>query len=278
MKKDRAIVFTVSSNLTFAVACIMMDLKRITPNIADEFVIIHDGIKNKDQTLLNSISPCRLILYDFPIKDTSIFNQETLNYFTKMVFAKFECLKLLSEYKNILYLDPDLIIQKDITELFDWCDSGIKMIPSGMKVRVQLHEPVEDYDIEKEGIGAGTFVFQDHLKDYMMMYNFCYDTLAKYANCLYLPEQAIFDFMIQAFNLNIFPIDRKIYSPHPNDKELIENAKIIHAYGQPKFWNGLRNEQWNKNYTVWLEMGGSKYKQASYLQRLVKHLKSRIIF
>jgi len=65
----------------------------------------------------------------------------------------------------------------------------------------------------------------------------------------------------------------KFIPPHPNDKELADNAKIIHAYGQPKFWNGLSNEQWNKNYQMWIAMGGNKYKQPT-LKKIVQKLKA----
>ncbi len=273
MKKDRAIVFTLSSNLTFSVACVMLNLKAISPNIADEIVILHDGISSKDQRLLSSILPTRFILYNFPIKDESIFNQDTIACFTKMVFAKFECLKLLDEYSNVLLTDSDVVIQQDISELFAWCESGIKMMPSGAKVRGQLHSGITDYNMNVEAIAAAVFVFQDHLKDYNKMYDFCYEALAKYADSLRLPEQAIFDFMIQEFKLKIEPIDRKVYSPHPNNAELASNAMIIHAFGQPKFWNGLQNESWNKNYKSWVSMGGSKYNKTPLINKVFKKIK-----
>lgn len=274
IKKGRAIVFTLSSNLTFSVACVMMDIKKTSPNLVDEIVIIHDGlISQSDQDLMKSILPTKFIIYDFPIKDVSIFNQGTLNHFTKMVFAKFECLKLLDEYKSVLLTDSDVIIQKNISELFDWCESGIKMMPSGAKVRGQLHEDINDYDMNVEGIAAGLFVFQDHLNDYLKMYEFCYTSLEKYAENLKLPEQAIFDFMIQEFNLHICPIDSKLYSPHPTAEEFSSNAKIIHAYGQPKFWNGLDNEAWTINYQIWLSMGGSEFKDLSLIKRGVNRIK-----
>ena len=123
---------------------------------------------------------------------------------------------------------------------------------------------------------ASLFVLQDHLKDYKKMYEFCYQKLVQYADKIYLPEQAIFDIMIQEFNIKICPIDAKIYSPHPTDTENAKNAKIIHAYGQPKFWNGLENEQWNQNYKKWLEMGGSRYKSKSFLKEILMRIKSKI--
>jgi lipopolysaccharide biosynthesis glycosyltransferase len=271
MKKN-AIVFTISSDLVFAVANLMFDIKRLSPGIADEVVVIHDGnLKKKDFSLLNSILPTKEMKYNVPVDDLSIFNQGTLKYFTIMAYAKYECLKLLDYYKNVIYLDPDMVIKKDLSCLLESCESGIKMMPSGQKVIVQLHEKVDEYDMSKEGICGCIFVFQDH-SDYIKYYNFCIVTLSKYAGKLKLAEQAIFDFMIQEFNIQICPVDSKIYSPHPTDKELASNAKIIHAYGQPKFWNGLENEQWNKNYTEWLKMGGSKYREKSFIAKVKNKL------
>jgi len=264
MKKN-AVVFTISSDLVFAVANLLFDIKRLSPNIADEVVILHDGgLEKKDLLLLNSILPTREIKYIIPVDDLSIFNQDTLKYFTIMAYAKYECLRLLNEYKNVIYLDPDMVIKKDISPLLETCQSGIKMMPSRQKVIEQLHEKVDEYDMNKEGICGCIFVFQDH-SDYMKYYNFCIFSLNKYAGKLKLAEQAIFDFMIQKFDIKICPIDVKIYSPHPTDKDLAPHAKIIHAYGQPKFWNGLENEQWNKNYKKWIEMGGSRYKKKSII-------------
>lgn len=278
MKKNRAIVFAVSKNLTFSIACVMMDIKRLSPNLADEIVVIHDGISKKDQVLLALILPTRFIEYEMPFEDISFIPDSILNYFTKMVFAKFECLKLLDDYHNVMLSDYDIVIQKNIAELFEYCDSGIKMMPGGLKVRGQLHNAVEEYDMEKEGICACFFIFQDHIGDYIKMYDFCYQSLKKYADVISLPEQAIFDFMLQEFNLKICPIDSKIYSPHPTDKELAKDAKIIHAYGQPKFWNGLGNEQWNKNYKAWLEMGGSKYKSKNIIEKTFLRIKNKVSF
>lgn len=279
MKKNRAVVFTLSSNLVFALACVLLDIKKYNPLLADEYVIIHDGIKKKDRALLNSILPCRFILYDFPIKDKSKINQGVLSYFTKMVFAKFECLKLLGEYKSVLLLDCDIVIQDDISELFDHSESGLKMMWGGIKVRGQLHTPTADYDMDADAVIAGTFVMQDHLKNYMKMYDFCYKSLVKYGEILYMPEQAIFDFMIQEFNVENCPIDRNVYTPHPSDKNYADKAKIIHAYGQPKFWNGIENKQWNDNYKNWIKMGGSKYqdmKVKNFINKIIRTLKVRL--
>lgn len=277
MKKNNAVVFGLTSDQAFAVACVMMDLRRLSPGMVAEVVIIHDGISKRDQGILGSILPTRFILYDFSLKSARVLNSSSVRQFSRMVFTKFECLRLLDDYKNVMWSDYDVVIQDDLSELFSHCEAGIKLMPSGKPVRAQLHAPIKEFDMEAEGIGAGLFVFQDHLKNYMEMYRFCYEQLDKYAETLWMPEQAIFDFMVQRFKLNPLPIDRRVYSPHPTDQGLAPSAKIIHAYGQPKFWNGLHNDQWQKNYQAWIDMGGTKFKTKSVVAKMVSRCKSLVL-
>ncbi len=274
-KEKNAVVFGLTSNHIFAVASVMMDLKKYSPIIVDEIVVFLDKeIPEHDKNVLNTIFPTKFIIYDFPIKNTAIFNKGTFNYFSKMVFSKYECLRLLNDYKSVLWLDYDIVITKDISELFAYCDSGIKMILSyGCPIRNQLHDPVNDYDMNADAICASTFIFQDHLSNFMELYRFCYEKLEVYAKYLNYGEQAIFDFMIQEFKLKIEIIDKNKYSPHPTDLENINNAKILHAFGQPKFWNGIENHQWNSNYEEWVRLGGSKKDENKIINRIISLIK-----
>lgn len=272
-KKSNAIVFGLTADHIFAVACVMLDLKRLSSGLADEIVIFHDGVSETDQRILGAILPTRFIRYDFPLKSRRVLEARAVQQFTKMVFTKFECLRLLDDYKNVMWLDYDMVLQQKIAELFSPTEIGIKMMPGGLPVRGQLNQAVDEYDMDAEGVCACIFVFQDNLKNYKEMYQFCYAKLEKYAENLYMPEQAIFDFMIQEFRLNPVPIDVKVYSPHPTDPVHAPQAKVIHAYGQPKFWNGLQNDQWNQNYQTWLQMGGSPYRRPTLADRLLRKAK-----
>lgn len=271
-KKNVAVVFGFTKNFTFAVACVMLNLKKVFSNWIDEVVIIHDGISEVQKALLSKILPCRFIKYDFPIKNSRKLDKKTLSYFSEMVFSKFECLRLLDDYKNVIWLDYDIVVTKDISELANNCESGIKMMFPGCKVIEQLYQPVSDYKMDVDGICGSTFVFQDHLLDYNKMYKFCYEKTEKYGKYLKLGEQAILDFMIQEFKLNIEEIDSNIYSVHPREVEKIAKAKIIHAGGQAKFWNEIKNKEWDCYYGEWLKMGGQKYNLNKYL--LKKNIQS----
>lgn len=167
-------------------------------------------------------------------------------------------------------MDYDIVVKCDISELYSPCDTGIKIVPAGIPVRGQLLEATDDYDMTAEGVSAGLMVFHDSLKNYMQLYRFCYEKLERYSKILYLPEQAIFDFMIQEFGLKPTPIDGRVYSPHPSVVDNAARAKIIHAYGQPKFWNGIKDNQWDRNYNTWLRMGGSESKPLTITGRLKK--------
>lgn len=285
MEKKRAVVFCGTSNFAFAMACVIMDLKRFSPGIADEVVIIHDGkIKETDKQIISEIWPTRFIVYDFPFKDLPVFSVGSYNYFTTMVFAKFECLRLLQDYETVLFLDYDIVLKRDISELMKRCDSGMRMLPAGSDLASQLLEPyrnldLEGYDLQAEGICSSTFVFQDHLADYMRLYDFCHVALKKHAELFYIPDQAVFDLLIQHFKLTFDPIDPVVYTPHPDDRSKIDGAKILHAYGNLKFWNGIKNKQWQDNYSEWLKMGGSRYTPTrNGIKERLSHIKTLVLY
>ena len=75
---------------------------------------------------------------------------------------------------------------------------------------------------------------------------------------LKLPEQAVVDMLLQDHKLTIASIDQDIYCCYPGKALPNKEPKIYHAWGQPKFWNGLSFPQWDQYYHEWLSMGGSR--------------------
>lgn len=264
-KKETAIVFGATKNFAFAIASVLMDLKKFDYSWITEVVIFHDGISDKQQKLLNSILPCVFERYNFPIKDKSRFDQNILNYFSEMVFSKFECFRLLNFYKNVIWLDYDIVIMNDISELISYSDPGFKILPAKHNVLDQLNQSISDYDMSKRGVSTATFVLQDHLDNYNVIYDHAYQKADKYSKYLRYPEQAIFDFIIQDFNLKLEFINWDTYAVHPDELDKLDDAIIIHSYGHKKFWNEIKNENWLINYSNWLKMGGDKYNIKKYL-------------
>lgn len=250
-------MFAGTSNHVAAIALVMMDLKRLSPNLVDEVVIFHDGIRRRDRRRVQRILPTKFVRYRLKVKDRRNFHFSTLEYFSEMVFAKYEVFRLLDDYENVLFTDYDVVVTQDVSELLLPCASGIKMLQSeDQSVRDNLHSPVEEFKMDTKGHTAAFIAVHDNLRNYREIYEWCYQKTEQYANQLYLPEQAILNFAIEKFSLKPLHLDPRVYCLHPKDVSAHPEAKILHAYGAEKFWSGVENAQWNENYSRWKNLGG----------------------
>lgn len=279
MKKKTAIVTGGTANDVPAMACLVMNIKDTNPNLADEIVIFHNGIAQKDQTLINDIFPTRFILYESPFADVKAFGDVVTNYFSLMVFCKYECFRLLDEYECVIWTDYDVVIVDDLSELKEPGISGIRiLIAEGSSIsesffkNALVNADIQKYDLKKDEISMSLFSVSSKLFNYQAIYDWCIEHTKKWAAYLYLPEQAVVNLMLQHFNLTLdaFHNDSKCYTVHPISESDIHPKKILHAYCQPKFWNGLYNEIWEKNYRKWIKMGGTPYEHRTFIGKIKK--------
>ena len=257
-KKQTAIVFGITKELTFALANVIMGIKKYSPTFADKIIVYHDGINPKDQSILMNILPCRFIDYEFPIKDKQNFDPFFFNQFSSMAYSRFECFNLLNEFKTVIWLDVDILIQKDITGLMDYSETGLGILPGDL-LKHNLIEPIEGYAMNKLGYWTGTIIFTEQIKDYEKMTEWCYEKLQEYASKLYLPDQAIINILIMAFNIDVMEIDKDIYCAHPIAPN-VKDAIIVHSYRPKKFWDCWKFKEWDSNNKKWIKMGGTPYK------------------
>lgn len=274
MKKELAIIFPSTGNMTFAMANAMLGIKKHSPDLKADIIIFEQGIYEKDKKILNQIMPCKFIEYIFPIKDTSNFDQVRFNRFTQMTFSRYECFKLLDEYKKVMWMDTDILIQGDITPMLNYGDkTGIAFAPEPYPLWSLFTDKVwGNYDTDVNFFNAGIFIISNKLPNYTKITDWCYEATKEYAPILHLQDQAILNLMFQEFNLEIESMDKK-YNRYPTDK-LAKKSTILHAYSSEKFWNFWNFREWNQNYNQWLKMGGSKYegKKANFISREVKKI------
>ena len=262
--KKKALVTGGTKKDTAALAVFVINIKETNPTLVDEIVIFHDGILKKDQKKINSVFPCRFELYQFPGYDPNYFSETVNFYFSPMVFCKYECFRLLNDYQTVIWSDYDVVIIKDISELTEPCKENIKMMfTSPAIVRDAFIDKINEidfkYDMNKLAICLPIFVLYDSLNNYYKYYEWCIKKTKELGQYLYLPEQAIVNLLLQEFNISIYDIYlEKIYATHPRDDKISDKTKILHAYGQQKFWNGISNDIWNENYKKWLRIGGSE--------------------
>ncbi|WP_304331787.1 glycosyltransferase [Brachyspira innocens] len=269
MKKDLAIVMCGTSNMMFAIGTAAINLKKTYKGSDYDLIIYHDNkIKQSDIDTINNIKKTKFIEYKFPLEKELKSKKNGVKHFTEMVFSKFECLKLLNEYKTVIYTDYDVFITGDISELEYRTISGIKGLINEKCIDNNFIEKINEYDMNGDSMIAGLIVFQDNLKDYDLLYDFCYKITEKYFNNLRFPEQVGFSLMLQEFNINPEKLNFNEYYLLPNMYPNFPNAKILHSYGFHKFWNGIKDESfnlWNVNYIEWINMGGSRYNSKNKL-------------
>lgn len=116
MKKKCAIVTGGTKNHFPAMATLVLNIKDKCPNLADDIIIFHDGVPAKQQKILNKVCPVKFIQYETPFDESIKFS---VNYFTNMVFCKYECWNLLKEYKTVIWLDYDMLVLDNLLELLD---------------------------------------------------------------------------------------------------------------------------------------------------------------
>ena len=263
MKKDLAIVMCGTSNMMFAIGTLIINLTKVYKGSDYDLIVYHDKkIKKTDIEVINKIKNTKFIEYKFPFEKELMKKKNGVKHFTEMVFAKFECLKLLNEYKTVIYTDYDIYITNDISELEKTSESGIKALISEGAISNNFLEKIDDYNMNGDSMLGGLIVFQDALRDCNLLYDFCYKITLKYFYNLNFPEQVGFSLMLQEFNISPEKLDFNKYCLIPNKYPDFPDAKILHSYGFHKFWNGVKDDSlqlWNKNYEEWISMGGSKY-------------------
>ncbi len=243
-KQELAIVFGVTGNMAFALGNVLMGLKKHNPDLNEDIIVFEQGISEKDKNLLSSIIPCNFYEYQFPF-DNPEFSADCLNRFTHLSFSRYECFRLLDKYKNVLWLDIDILIQRDI--------SGIL-----------------DYDLECGMRNAGVMFINDKLENNNEIADWCYKRTMELAPYLTFADQGIINLMIQEFNLEVQELNLK-YNCHPGFKRA-PDAYILHTFCPEKFWNYYNNKEWNEDYKEWLKMGGSPYtgKRVSSVHKFFK--------
>lgn len=256
MKKEKAIVFGITGNWAFALGNVLIGLKKHNPDLNADIIVYYDTLSLKNRKALRKIYPVKFKNFKFPYDSKNINN---INIFSEMAFSRYECFNLLKEYKKVIWLDVDILIQKDISKLFDYNKKGIALFADGEKILAgdfNVNE-LKGYNLTVKEFGSGTIVLTDKLKDFDKIPRWCYKKVVEYASIVESPDQAILNLALQEFGLEPENIDRT-YVFHPKD-EGWENAKILHAYYGKKFWNGTYNSDWEENNKKWVKLGGTAF-------------------
>ena len=274
--KKIAIVFAMNDTYTFCAYVSIKSLLKNSPSLSEQAdIIVYTNSLNSDKKVLKTIGNIKIIDYVFPLE---IEKTRTVKHFSLLSFARYECFNLLSTYEKIIYLDSDILVQKELLNVFDLIkDSGIGLIKEKVKVEVCTKNLIEDIDLSQKMFNSGFIVLTNKLKlDFKEVTNFCYIQTIKYIKNLYLPDQAIINLAIKHFSIEPSCIPMTFNTPASLSTKILNNATIIHSTGHRKFWNYYYFDEWYKYYKQWIHNGGSPIDEVRKDSKIYKYLLDKL--
>jgi len=259
-KKELLIVFGATGNMTFALANVLLGLKKHSPNIEADYLVYEQGISENEKALLAKILPVKFSRYEFPQKGH--LTPETLGKFSELTFSRFECFKQLEFYKKVLWLDIDILIQKDINPLLSEASTGISLL-GNCKAGDDFTITVKGLEPDKENFNAGVMYLQEVLPYYQELSDWCYAKTIEYAPYLRSADQGIINLMIKERCLDVHRLHYN-YNFNPAYGNNGSGAAILHTFCPEKLWNYWDYKEWNENNKIWIKMGGNPYKGKKY--------------
>lgn len=290
-KRPLALLLGITGDLGFAAGCLLLALRRHSPALNPDLWLFTDGaLPPGDEYLLRGLG-ARPTLF---IPPAGNFAPDAVRQFSLLALARFEGLRLLDEYRTVLWLDVDTAIQDDITPLLEYgplslapedphfTDAGVTSPAS-----INVNAPVPDLDPGAPNFNSGVLVLRDDLPDPHGLHRLCLDWLERWGGqCRYM-DQPVLNMLVQKLQrespalFRPLPCDR--FNAHPRNPRA-QRAAIVHAFGAYKLWDdGLTRcsfPEWERDYGRWLGMGGSPWRgrvdNASYLEGGAFHMLRRL--
>ena len=281
MKKRLAYYLACSNGIIFSAANVALSLNKYSENKNYDIVISSRLLTESNETALRKIPHVRLMSLKFPKGlETFLLSDEGLpsgrwkapNALNTI--SHFEIFRLLDEYKTVIWIDSDIAIQGDVSDLANYGPLGLPTDQHNghqFLVRDQFTKPVPGYKMNIPAYQNSCIVVTDELP-YKEMYAYCYDTLKKYAKLLLNADQSVMQLLIQDFNIKVNEIPYHEYVCHAfNDYAAL--AKAVHFGSRDKVWNNQQIFQsfpeWFRTHMKWLELGGDDFDRSNISSKCV---------
>jgi lipopolysaccharide biosynthesis glycosyltransferase len=264
-KKPLAVVLASDDNHSFALGVTLLALKQNSPLLFGraEFFLFTQDISPANRAALQQITPLKFKDFKLPFSSDEI---KTIKTYTELTLARYECFLLLDDFKNVLWLDTDILVQGELWGLIqgqqqaaaDGAPWGIAMARDNNLFAFNFYKsPGGKYNLEAPNLNAGVLLLDDSLCHYKKIGEWCYKATKKYASLLRFPDQAVLNMAIMHFELQPEVLS-VLYNLHPfSSQVIVKKALILHAAGSHKFWNDFPLPQWDKYYKQWLNLGGA---------------------
>ncbi|MEO0475281.1 MAG: glycosyltransferase [Planctomycetota bacterium] len=245
---DTAIVMGFTRAWVGAAAVVLHALNDVEPQPFDTVLMVQD-LPESQRELLDTIRPCQFIAYEPDLK-----NSERFARVSSMAFSRYECWAMLAKYKRVLWIDADTLPVGEVLSCFDYVkDTGMGLIPhTGTPISVSFEKDVPGFDMHRECFNSGYIAMTRVIGDYHAHRDWLHEattTWSDYVNS----DQAVINLLFQATNLPPTALPHK-YNCSPETP--VEDVRVLHPWGNQKFWDGLSDPRWDAYHDRWVAMGG----------------------
>lgn len=261
------ILVTINKNYLNILFTMLNSLKTNNKNTDITVYIVSNDVNDEDLTLFfNELKmEYKLIRY----KDEILDNAPTSKRYPSVIYYRLLAANYLPTYLDrILYLDPDLVVLKDLSKLYnmDFKDNYYIGASNVKKVLRKFNEIKNKAPKDSIYLNNGVLLINlNLLRKRNNLSKEIYDYIVKNKLTLFLPDQDILQALygnkvIQVdnllYNLSDRTINRYNFSHRTNKIDLNwvdKNCYIIHYFG--------RNKPWKENYRGILKGYYLKYKR-----------------
>lgn len=247
-KEDRAIIFIANQQYSFALSSMLINLReRFTLNY--QVVVYHFGIPEHEQLALLKIEDkIKFIEYTYEdwLQEHHNVDRESralnsfINRFTHLALSKYKIFEQLEYFHQVLYLDLDMLIQDDISDLFNikgvaWRTESEFHKKFGNKANRPETDDLTQIPDDFPAPNGGLLYLSD-IADWEKCLNDGREFINKYTGYFSsVVDELSLSWIAYQNNLPVHELDFQIYNTLP--KVANEKTKIVHFMGKQKTWN-----------------------------------------
>ena len=265
-KRELAIFLVCRGDLFYPLATTLLSLLENSPEFNHDIIIATGGdayISKNDKHIISQIySNIHFLEFtdEFIIKNIGGFMN---NYFKPstplQLLSRYYAFDLLSIYKQIILLDTDVIINKDINEFKSFYGSGVAARKTTWKIKDHIYSVKPNSPIANDyGVNVGVLYIDDtcSLKSQSFI-----ETHKIYAPMEQVggPEENIISVCLSLNRIQCIELPYNYHSYYTTAK--CDDSIVIHSCRRDKFWNSnflfYAFPKWRDYFNEWKKLGGS---------------------
>ncbi|PAD87939.1 hypothetical protein CHH55_10190 [Niallia circulans] len=283
------IVFSVDNNYIehFVVSLISL-LENNLENTKLNIIVIDGGIEKKTQGFLSELADKYNAILSFEKINNDMLNGVNLEgHISEATYYRIMIPELFPEnIKKVIYLDSDVLVRKDIMELWD-TEIGDSVIGA---IKLNEYNGYDKIDIPKDApyFNAGVLVINlDKWREEQITRK-AFEYIKRHPEKLIAHDQSILNYLLYdkwhqvdyKWNVRtqIFSLDylNAGFDNFESFEEVKEDPSIVHFTTASKPWHYLNNHPFKKEYFYYLDKTGYEYEK--YPERKLLFEKEIILF